>query len=133
MAKDMQQGANAMTERIDEMWRHEHQMEMSRWEQECRQLRIESQSAHVHLLDRGRQDKETELHYQEKAIVLQSETASLVQEQQVIMSERQAARLAGLRAREMETHAQKQIAELNQREACMQQNWQLTFIRDKES
>jgi len=55
------------------------------------------------------------------------------------MSERQAANLAGLRAREMETHAQKQIAELNQREACMQQNWQLmqqecaTLIRDKES
>ena len=139
MAKDMQQGASEMTGQIDAMWRQEHQMEMSRWEQECRQLRLESQSAHVYLLDRGRQDNERELHYQEQAIVLQSETASLVQEQQAMMSEQQAARLAGLRAREMETHAHKQIVELDQREACMQQNWQLmqqecaTLIRDKES
>jgi hypothetical protein len=120
VAKDMQQGATEMTEQIDAIWRQEHQMEMSRWEQECRQLRLESQSTHVHLRDREQQDKERELRYQEQAIVLQSETARLVQEQQAMMSEQQTARLAGLRAREMETHAQVQIAELDQREVCMQ-------------
>jgi hypothetical protein len=55
---------------------------------------------------------------------LQTETVNLVQEQQAFVSERQAAHQAGLRAREMEAHAQRQLAELNQREVCMQQDWQ---------
>ena len=139
VARDLQQGATEMTEHTDAMWRQEHQAEMDRWEQKCQQLRFESQNAYTHLRYREQQDKDKELHYQEQAIVLQSKTTRLIQEQQTMMSEQQAAHLAGLRAREMEVHARAQIDEFDQREVCMQQTWQLmqqecvNLTRDKES
>ena len=65
------------------------------------------------------------MHYQEQAIVLQTKTAELVREQNVALSEQQAAYLAGLRAREMEVHAQTQATELDKREVRLQGEWQL--------
>jgi len=60
-----------------------------------------------------------------KPLFLQSKTAQLVREQNVAMSEQQAAYLAGLYAREMEVHAQAQAAELDKREVRLQEEWQL--------
>jgi hypothetical protein len=96
---EMQQGATEMTEHMDAMWRREYQAEMDRWEQECRQLRFESQSTHVQ--DREQQDKDKDLHYQEQAIALQSKTARLVQEQQAIMCWQGCARVKWKRMRKL--------------------------------
>ena len=125
MAEEMQRETDRIAEQLEAMWRQECQKQKINWEQECRQLKLESQHAQGHLLDRGRQDREEQLHLQERAITLQNETASMIQEQHVVVSERQAAHQAGLRAREMELQAQQQSAELDRQKACGQQEWQL--------
>ena len=79
MAKEIQQEADRIAEHLDAMWRQECQSQKINWEQECQQLMLESQYAQGYLLDRGRQDREEELHLQERAIALPTETASLVQ------------------------------------------------------
>jgi len=122
VARELQQRTTEVTERIGALWRQEHQQERSRWEQECQRLRLESQSAQSYLTDHGRRDREKEVRLQQESMVLQAETAQLVREQQALMSERQTAHLAGARAREMEVHVQRQLAELGQQE---QQNWQI--------
>ena len=95
-------------------------------EQECQRLRLESQSAQGYLTDHGRRDKEKELRFQKEVVALQAETAWLFREQQALVSERQAAHQAGVRAREMEVHVQKQFAELDQQH---QKDWQ--FMQEK--
>jgi len=118
-----QQGASGTAEEVDAAWRQEYQSEVDQLEQRYQQARSESHEAHRHLIDRERQDKDKERHCQEQAISLQSRTAQLVQEQNMVVSEQQAAHRAGLRARDMELHAQAQAAELNQREAQFQEEW----------
>ena len=94
--------------------------------QEYQQVKLESQHAQDRLADRGRQDQVDQLHLQERALALQKETTSLVQQQQAVAFEREAAHQAGRRAREMELQAHQQIAALGQQRARGQQEWQIT-------
>ena len=114
MANEMHREAGVVAEQIEARWRQECQAQKTNWEQECLQLKLESQRAQGRLVDRGRQDQEEQLHFHARALTLQMETTSLIQERQAVEFERQAAHQAGLRAREMELQAQQQIAELGQ-------------------
>ena len=73
-----------VAQQIEAKWRQECQVQKNHWEQECQQLKIESQRAQGYLLDRGHQDQADQMHLQERALALQKETASLVQQQQAV-------------------------------------------------
>ena len=88
-------------------------MQKSHREQECLKLKVESQFAQSHLLDQGQQTQADQRHLQERALALQQETISLLQQQQAIALEREAALQAGRHARELEVQAQLQIAQLD--------------------
>jgi hypothetical protein len=120
MAKEIKREASEMTERTKALWRHEYQQEKGRWEQECQHWKLESQGMFGHLTDYGRQEKEIQMRLQQEQMAIQLETAKLTQQQQILASERQDAHLAGVRAREMEVHVQKQLAELDQQQ---QKDW----------
>jgi hypothetical protein len=122
MAKELKREVSEVTERTKAMWHQEHQQEKGRCQQECHQLKCESQGLHGHLTAYGRQEKEIQMRLQQEQIAIQSEAAMLTQQQQVLVSERQDAHLAGLRARQMEMQVQKQLDEVDQQH---QREWQL--------